>query len=277
MPKAIIIQEEILRDLYTNQLLSSYQISTKLKCSQSLIMKKLKILKVNTRTIQESKALTKPIYKRINFQGTSEDKAYIIGFRLGDLYVNKTHPNSPTVRVSCNSTKLEQLKLIRNIFIHYGHVKEIGPDKKGATNIRSYLNKSFDFLLPKYPNIPAWILKSKKYSVAFFAGYIDAEGTFAVNNRNQPLFSIKSQDKGIMSDIHKYILPKIGVTTRLQFVRPAGSIMLNILSNKDVFGIFVYNKKDLRSMLIALLPYLKHEKRKSDALKVMDLINHVRA
>ena len=240
-------------------------------------MKKLKIYKIRTRTIQQGKALTKPIYERKDFTGTSEEKAYLIGFRLGDLYVGKTHPDSPTIRVSSNSTKSVQINLIRELFSPYGHVKEIGPDKKGATNIRAYLNNTFSFLVPKYPNIPPWILKSKKYSAEFFAGYVDAEGTFAISNRNQPLFSIKSQDKGILSDIHKYILPKIGVNTRFQFVRAKDSVMLGIKSNKDVFGIFVYNRKDLLSILTALLPYLKHRKRREDALKVIKRINYVRS
>ena len=277
MPKIIQIEKKTLENLYLKQKLSSYQISKKLDCSQSLVMKKLKLLNINTRTIQEGKALTPPKYKRINFNGPLEEKAYLVGFRLGDLYVSKTHPNSPTVRVSSNSTKNEQIVLIRELFSSYGYVKEIGPDKNGATNTRSYLNNTFNFLIPKYKNIPGWILKSKKYSIAFLAGYIDAEGTFAISNKNQPLFSIKSQDKDIMSDIQKYILPKINIQTRLQFVRAEGSIMLGIRSNKDVFGIFVYNRKDLLSMLKALLPYLKHKKRKGDALKVFNLINHVRS
>ncbi|OGI69071.1 hypothetical protein A3A09_02875 [Candidatus Nomurabacteria bacterium RIFCSPLOWO2_01_FULL_42_20] len=276
MPKFIEIPIKTLVDLYIHQHLSSYQIAKKMNCSQALIMKKLKIYKIRTRTIQQGKALTKPIYERKNFTGTLEEKAYIIGFRLGDLHVSKTHPNSPTIRVSSNSTKKEQIKLIRELFAPFGHVKEIGPDKKGAVNIRSYLNNSFEFLVSKYSNVPSWVLKSKKYSSAFFAGYVDAEGTFAISNRNQPLFSIKSQDKGIMLDIQKYILPKIGVKTRFQFVRAAGSIISNIRSNKDVFGIFVYNKKDLTKILDSLLPYLRHEKRKSDALKVLKRIQNVR-
>lgn len=277
MPKIIQISKEALLNLYTKEFLSSYQIAKKLGCSQALVMKKLKIYDIHTRTIQQGKALTKPIYERKDFSGTSEEKAYLIGFRLGDLYVGKTHPDSPTIRVSSNSTKSVQIDLIRELFSPYGHVKEIGPDKKGATNIRAYLNNTFNFLVPKYPNIPTWILKSKKYSASFFAGYVDAEGTFAISNRNQPLFSIKSQDKGILSDIHKYILPKIGVKTRLQFVRAKDSVMLGIKSNKDVFGIFVYNRKDLLSILTALLPHLKHRKRQEDALKVIKLINHVRS
>lgn len=277
MPKIIQISKKTLENLYLKQKLSSYQIAKKLNCSQALIMKKLNFLNIHTRTIQEGKALTPPKYERHNFSGTLEEKAYLIGFRLGDLHISKTHPNSPTIRVSCNSTKNEQLILIHELFGSYGHVNEVGPDKKGATHIRCFLNTTFKFLFPKYPNILIWILKSKKYSTAFFAGYVDAEGTFAISNKNQPLFSIKSQDKGIMSDIHKYILPRIGVKTRLQFVRAEGSIMLGIRSNKDVFGIFVYNRKDLLRILNALLPYLKHIKRKGDALKVIKRINNVGA
>ena len=277
MPIKISILKNTLINLYQKEKLSSYQVAKRLNCSQALIMKKLKIYKIKTRTIQQGKALTPPRYERKNFNDTKGEKAYLIGFRLGDLYVSKTHPNSPTIRVSCNSTKNEQLILIRELFGSYGHVKEVGPDKKGATHIRCYLNNTFEFLMPKHPNIPSWILKSKKYSMFFLAGYLDAEGTFAIDNRNHPVFSAKSQDKGIMSDIHKYILPKIGVKTRLYFVRPAGSIIAGIISNKDVFGIYVYNKKDLNKILKELLPLLKHLKRKNDALKVLQLINHVRS
>ena len=277
MPKLIQIPKKTLVDLYIHRFLSSYQIAKKLNCSQALIMKKLNIYKIQTRTIQQGKALTLPKHERHDFSGTLEEKAYLIGFRLGDLFVSKTHPNSPTIRVSCNSTKNEQVNLIHQLFNTYGYVKSIGPDKKGATNTRCYLNNTFKFLMSKYSNIPSWILKSKKFSLSFLAGYLDAEGTFAVNNRNQPVFSVKSQDKGVMSDIHKYILPKIGVQTRLQFVRAEGTIMLGIRSNKDVFGIFVYNKKDLNKILKELLPFLKHKKRKTDALKVLQLISYVRS
>jgi hypothetical protein len=277
MPIKIFISKNTLIDLYQKEKLSSYQIAKRLNCSQALIMKKLNIYKINTRTIQQGKALTPPRYERRNFKNTKREKAYLIGFRLGDLHVSKTHPNSPTIRVSCNSTKNEQLILIHELFDSYGHVKEVGPDKKGATHIRCYLNNTFKFLMLKHPNIPSWILKSKKYSMFFLAGYLDAEGTFAIDNRNHPVFSVKSQDKGIMSDIHKYVLPKIGIKTRFHFVRPAGSVITGIKSNKDVFGIFVYNKKDLQKMLKELLPLLQHKKRKTDALKVLQLINHVRS
>lgn len=239
-------------------------------------MERLKTYRIQTRTIQEGKALTKPRYKRSDFDGTLEEKAYLIGFRLGDLCIRKTHPNSPTIRASTNSTKKEQIELVQKLFHRYGHVKVIGPDKNGATNVRAFLNNSFGFLMPK-SGVEAWILKSKKYSLAFFAGYVDAEGCFSINYRKQPVFAINSQDKEIMMSIQSYILPLLGIATRLHFTRPAGSTRYSVRSNKDVFSIFVYNKKDLSRIIFALLPLIKHKKRRADALKVLKLIQNVRA
>src|SRR3989338_10966007 len=102
--------------------MSAYEIARMFCCSQGLIMKRLREYSINTRTIQEAKSLTKPRYKRTNFRGNFEQKAYLIGFRLGDLYVSKTHPNSPTIRIGTNTTKEEQLQLIEKLFSHYGHV-----------------------------------------------------------------------------------------------------------------------------------------------------------
>ncbi|MDO8590841.1 MAG: LAGLIDADG family homing endonuclease [bacterium] len=239
-------------------------------------MERLKRFKVETRTIQEGKALTKPRFARKDFDGTQSDKAYLIGFRLGDLHIRKTHPNAPTIQVSTNSTRKEQVELMGHLFNIYGHVKITGPDKQGATNIRCYLNRSFSFLVLKSEKIESWILKSKRCSLAFLAGYIDAEGSFGLSYGKQPFFSMKSQDKEIMAAIQSQILPLLEIHTKLHFVRAAGSVMNDIRCNKDVFGIFIYNRRDLGGLLSALLPSLKHAKRKRDALKVFNFINNVR-
>jgi len=277
VPNFIKIPREELADLYLRKHLSSYQIAKKLSCSQNTIMERLKMFGIKTRTIQQGKALTKPRFARKSFDGTKNDKAYLVGFRLGDLHIRKTHPNSPTIQVSTNSTRQEQVELMLNLFSTYGHIKISGPDKNGATNIRCYLDTSFAFLVPKLGGVESWILKSKKSAIAFLAGYIDAEGSFGLTNRNQPFFSMKSQDKEIMSTIQSFILPLVGVVTKLHFVRAAGSIMNGIRSNKDVFGIFIYNRKDLERILFPLLPLLKHPKRKKDVLKVFNHIKNVRS
>jgi len=235
-------------------------------------MERLRVFKIKTRSIQEGKALTKPRYPRKNFYGNKQDKSYLIGFRLGDLYVRKAHLNSPTIQINLNSTRSEQVELMKNLFAPFGHVGISRPDKAGATKVRAYVNCSFEFLVPKNKALDSWILKSKKNSIAFLAGYVDAEGSFGLSPRNQPFFSMKSQDKEIMKSIQARILPSVGIDTKLQFVRSAGSIMNNIRCNKDVYGIFIYNKQHLGLLLSALLPLLKHSKRRVDALKVFNRI-----
>lgn len=276
MPIPINIPRIRLKDLYSRKFLSSYQIAKTFSCSQAVIMNRLRDFKITTRTIQEGKALTKPRFPREDFDGSKHDKAYLIGFRLGDLHIRKTHPNSPTIQVSTNSTRQEQINLVKNLFEKYGHIKTHGPDKMGATNIRCYLNKSFHFLVPKSERIEPWILKSKKFCLYFLAGYVDAEGSVGLNSRGQPFFCIKSQDKYIMRSIQSHILPLLGIATKLHFVRAAGSVMNNIRSNKDVFGIFLYGRVKLKRLLGSLLPLLKHEKRVGDASKVYNLIFNVR-
>lgn len=276
MPIPLNIPRDVVVDLYTRQLLSSYQIAKKLGCNQTTIMGRLRKYGIKTRTIQEGKALTKPRYPRKNFDGTKNDKAYLIGFRLGDLHVRKTHPNSPTVQVQTNSTRHEQIDLMKDLFAAYGHVRANGPDKRGATKVRCFLNTTFAFLLPKSDGVEDWILKSKAYSLSFLAGYIDAEGFCGLNIRGQPFFGIKSQDKKILSTIQANILPRLNINTKLHFVRAEGSVMNGIRSNKDVYGIFVYNRQDLGRIFDALLPLLKHSKRKLDALRVFNLIKQWR-
>lgn len=277
MSKNIKISKENLAEMYLEKKLSSYKIAKIFACSQWTVMNRLSFYKIPTRTIQQGKSLTTPKYKRIDFNGTLEEKAYLIGFRLGDLYVRKTHPDSPTIQINSNTTKVEQIKLIRKLFSKYGHVKETEADKRGAIKSRCYLNNSFEFLLSKSSKTPEWILKSKKNSLSFFAGYIDAEGTFSINHRLQPVFAIHTQDKEILQSIQSKILPMIGIKTKFHFVREINSIMNNVKSNKDVFRIQLYNKNDLNRILKIVLPILKHEKRRGDALKVFNLINNVRS
>lgn len=273
MPIKLKISKTELANLYLRKKMSSYEIGLHFNCSQTTIRDRLLEYGIKTRSIQEAKSLTKPLYERRNFAGNLADKAYIIGFRLGDLHVSKTHPNSPTIRVNTNSTKIEQLNLFKKLFSPYGHISKIGPDKNGATFIRCYLNSSFRFLLKtKCETLPKWILNSKKYSLSFMAGYIDAEGCFSINHRQSPVFAMNSQDKNIMVFIQSTVLPQIGINTKLRLVRRANSIIGGIRSNRDVFNISIYNQFDLKKLTTAIIPLLRHSKRKRDALKVTNLL-----
>src|SRR5438309_479957 len=59
-------------------------------------------------------------YERKPFDGTDEDKAYLLGLRRGDLSVSR--PFGDAIRVSTNSTHPAMAELFTKLFSPYGHV-----------------------------------------------------------------------------------------------------------------------------------------------------------
>lgn len=268
MPKVFTVSRNTLLQLYINNKLGSYEIARKLGCSQSLIMKRLREYGIPTRSVQAAKALVVPKFPRTNFSNDPVEKAYLIGFRLGDLYVSKTHPNSPTIRISTNSTIRAQLELVKNLFSTYGHVHISKMDSRGAKNIRCFVNCSFSFLLDKKDSVEKWILRRKETLFAFVAGYADAEGTFCISS-GDGIFGIKSQDKNIVHTIWKY-LNYHGILCKRPFLgRKAGTVdKRGIKNNRDVWQLTIYRKDSLLSLIKEIKPLLKH----SQKIKEMSLV-----
>ncbi len=254
--------------LYVKDKRSSFQIAAQLGCSQSSVMNYLRAHHISRRSIQEGKALTKPLYPRKDFSRDKSEMAYLIGFRLGDLHISKTHPNSPTIRISCNSTKTEQLRLIRKLFSTYGHVAEYPKDKSGAISIRAFVNNSFSFMLEKQDTVPVWISENRKYILSFMAGYIDAEGCFSIAGRNG-VFCIRTQDKGILEWVYLEFQGLNVICKPPLLSRIAGSVdYRGIRSNKDVWLLTVNRKESLLRLIKILRPLLRHSKRLADTFRV---------
>ena len=81
-----------------------------------------------------------------NFSGNLIEKAYLIGFRLGDL--NCARKSERIIQVKSNTTKKAQLDLMKSLFEKYGPCY-LGEDKEGTFNFAAALNNSFEFLIPK--------------------------------------------------------------------------------------------------------------------------------
>jgi len=264
----INISENHLKRLYLEKKISSVKIAKELKRSPGLIRNRLREYRIPIRSIQEALPLSNtPKYPRHNFSGDLKEKAYLIGFRKGDLYVYQAR--SRTIVVSMGSTNSAQLDLFKNLFSKYGHIWQ---GKKRADNyeevpLQCYLNNGFEFLLDKKDLIESWILKNKKHFAAFLAGYSDAEGSFCLC-RGNGVFEIRSEDKNILWQIRDKLV-KLEILLRLpQIVREKGTA-INILgtmriSNQDCWGIFIHRKDALLKLIDLINPYLKHaEKRKS--------------
>ncbi|MFZ5559326.1 MAG: LAGLIDADG family homing endonuclease [Patescibacteria group bacterium] len=256
----INIPKKILKNLYLNKKLSSPNIAKKFNCSPALIRKRLREHNIPIRPLYEALPLSnKSPYFQKDFSGNPEEKAYLIGLRLGDLNVRSESKNSSTIFVHTNSTKSEFIQLIEDLFLPYGHIWKSKPAKNKAICIRCSLNRSFDFLLAKKDLIEPWILKNKNYFAAFLSGYIDAEGTFCLCGGNV-VFSIKTQDKNILHQIREKLI-NLGILLRPPLlVRKEGSKdRRGVKSNKDIYGIWIHRKDAIIKLIDLISPYLKHK------------------
>src|SRR3989454_6649939 len=94
-------------------------------------------------------------YERMPFDGTDEDKAYLLGLRHGDL--SASVPFGDAIRVSTSTTHPAMAELFTKLFSPYGHVYQHPRYKKDTNtyewNLNSILDQSFDFLLQSFEQI----------------------------------------------------------------------------------------------------------------------------
>lgn len=263
MRSKIIVSEEKLKDLYLSKRLSTYQIGQIFHCNRQTISNNL--TRFGIRKHSQSQARIK-YHVRRDFNGSLEEKAYLLGFRLGDLNVYKPSVNSETIIIRCHSTAFEQRKLIQSLFKKYGRVT-VSKSIYGE-NINCFLNISFDFLLDKKDEIPAWVLQTKQTQLAFIAGYIDAEGTFQIN-QGRGRFALSSCDKMILSQIHN-LLKSFDIVSIYRKIANKGEKSIGRYNfSNDVWRININTLHSLNIVISLLRPFLKHEKRLRDMLIVL--------
>jgi len=212
------IPKNRIRFLYEERKKSSTQIGKIYSCSPATILNRLKEYKIRIRGF--SSAHIK--YPKRDFSGDLIEKAYLIGFRLGDLHVRKYEKNGKVLSVECASTKQNQIILIRNLFRKYGYIRITQSDGDSIIRIQCALNSSFNFLLPKQDLIEEWILRSSKLFFAFLAGYLDAEGEISIHSDGFAYLRVGTYDKNILTQI-KNKLGKCGIKSRFNLDRPKGS------------------------------------------------------
>lgn len=121
-------------------------------------------------------------YERKPFDGTDEDKAYLLGLRHGDLSVSK--PWNGVVRVSTSTTHPAMVRLFRSLFEPYGHVYQHPRYKKDTQtyewNLYAIVDGTFEFLLSPFTDLAGWILSSPSITLSYLAGLLDAEGSIGI-------------------------------------------------------------------------------------------------
>jgi len=259
------ISKKALLKLYLKENKSPAFIGKLYGCSFATVRNRLKKYGIP----KKSKSLAQMRYTKYDFFGDIIEKAYLIGFRLGDLNVYKTSENAETVIVRCHTTCLPQIELMKNIFGKYGHVTS-NTRKDGGTDVNCYFNKTFEFLLPKSDIVEKWIIDDEKCFRAFAAGYIDAEGTFGVY-QERGRFKIDSYDKEILFQIHNW-LDRNKISSKFFRVQLQGDFLSGYRMNKDVYRVNVNGANDLLKFIGIIKPFLKHGKRVNDMEKVIENI-----
>jgi hypothetical protein len=255
--KPVSIPKKVLFDLYFNKKLTQKQIAEKFDHSRYGIQQQMNKYHLISRSL--SVALTK--YPKFDFSDNLVDKAYLIGFRLGDLNVFKTHE---LVQVRCSTTIGAQVKLIEELFKLYGNV-HVWKAKRGTFEIVILLNKSFNFLLPKKDQIEDWILGKKENFFAFLAGYGDAEGSYYLRKPRinfgkvgWGVFEIQTYDKKIIWTIFT-TLKHYNIEATFTMSRHGGYVdRRGVRTNKDCWRVAINKKQSLWNFIKIIELYHRH-------------------
>lgn len=263
IPRLDITTEKLV-ELYTKEKLSTWKIAEILKCSRFMVHNRLQAFGI-TRDLATSHI----IYPRVSFSGSKSEKAYLIGFTIGDLRIRKNGEKSKTVKIDCASTKEEQIQLIQNLFSKYGRVWISKPSKANKIQIEVHVDFSFSFLLDPHRYVNE-NFKTKNLFASFLAGFSDAEGSFYIS-KNQGRFSIGNYNIKLL-DMIKRKLESYNIRSTIVCDK---NLRINNEGYKrnNFYYILSVNRKDSLLKLINLIGYkIKHQKRTKDMYLVRENI-----
>jgi biotin operon repressor len=112
---AVDLGEDELRRLYEGESWTVEAIAETYGCSPATVSRKMSKYGIKARPPWREH------YPRHDFSGNPPEKAYLIGFRLGDLTVRRAELS---IEVIMTTTCQEQVDLMHNLFDRYGHVYE---------------------------------------------------------------------------------------------------------------------------------------------------------
>jgi hypothetical protein len=258
----ISIPVEDLRRLYLEERWSPARIAAQFNCTSITVRHRLLEAGIALKT----KSAAQSKYEKVDFCGTDSEKSHMLGFRYGDLNAYQPKPTSEIVVVRCHTTQKAQEEVFEKLFSRYGKI--VSSRNARSVHINCYLNQSFNFLLTKYPDaMRDWLHLSDSRLWPFAAGYIDAEGTFGLN-QGKGRFKIDAYDYEILTDIHELFL-RNGINSKFRVIAKEGENDYGWVWKRDVWRVSVNEAKSLEMLIQAVDPFLQHAKRKDDARIVL--------
>lgn len=262
--QGVDISEAELRRLYVDERLSQRRVAENFGCHQVTVLRRMQEHSIKPRSRAKSIIIAKGYaHERRDFDGNLTEKAYLIGFVVGDCTATK-YENGLTIVIECSTTKQEQIELFEKLFKPYGHVHVSKPDGRGKVDLDAHLNSTFSFLLDLKDEIPAWILAGEETFFAFWAGYIDAEGSIGIY-RGYARLRLNSYDVNILHQAHAALLGAGIMLPKPKLAVPKGHVTRQgIRYNQDLWYLESGAKATLLKLFARIAPYLKHAKRVQD-------------
>ncbi len=267
------ISPEELRLLYFKGKMSLEKLARYVGTRSSTIKKMLIAEGISLREAGES--LIK--HERKPFSEDEIEKSYLIGVRIGDLYVKK---DGKTIVVALGSTHLSMLTLFYDMFSKYGFCRKIPRKSKLGYGyewgVTCYLDESFEFLLDKTHVI---VPTKKELFLSFLAGYADAEGCWKMSKRKRGYiefrFDLETQDVETLTQI-KMMLERLGFTPKFYLIKEKGERIGPFTLRKSMYRISICKRKEVIELGGLLLPFIKHSEKERKVKLILDSKEKIR-
>lgn len=205
---------------------------------------------LRNRVAAQIEAVTK--YERRPFSGDPLERAYLIGFRLGDLGVVR---HGRAIRVRTGTTHPAMAVLFESLFSSYGHIARY-PRKSDLAeyewSLECDLEDSFEFLLAKPTAETVKVLSDSEF-LAFLAGFFDAEGSIYLHRKSSGYaaeVSITNKEYDMLELISER-LAALGIVSKL-YSSQQDPMRLGYYRPGEIWRLKVWRFDAVKSILKAL-------------------------
>jgi hypothetical protein len=166
--------------LHNDRNLSLLRISKEIGKSYTAIWGLCRALEIHTRNLAEAdtaSAESRSKHKRTAFDGSEEDRAYMLGFKNGDLTAWQV--SGTAVMVTSTTTHPAFADLFHKLFQRYSHVYQYPMFEEGRGykwKLAARLDNSFRFLLCTAIEAAELFAANRRLYISWLAGLIDSDG-----------------------------------------------------------------------------------------------------
>ena len=208
-------------------------------------------------------------YERKPFDGTDEDKAYLLGLRHGDLSASR--PWKDVVRVPTSTTHPAMAELFRSLFEPYGHVYQDPRYKKDTKtyewNLYTVLDSTFDFLLQEFGEVKDWLASSPSILLAYLSGFLDADGSILTTKDKYGCVTVFVDYYNANKELLLWIrtsIEQMGYRCSLRLNKAEGvkTKKYGIAHRKDYWQLSAFGMNNVQELVSRLAPRHREKVRK---------------